>query len=66
MRFIIQDGPFSYSVDWSVQDKVDGGWVEEYNPSIEEMLDAVIHLLECIYPAETIKEELTNRCERGE
>ena len=66
MKFIIQDGPFSYSVDWSKEDKVDGGWVEEYNPSIEEMIDAVIHLLECVYPEDEVKQELASRCERGE
>ena len=66
MKFTIQDGPFTYSVDWSVQDKIEDGWLEEYHASTDEMLDAVIHLLECVYPEEEIRKELENRCERGE
>ena len=61
MKFVIQDGPFSYSVDWSVEDKIDGGWLKEYHADVEEMLDAVIHLLGCVYPEEKIEEELMNR-----
>ena len=66
MKISVQDGPFTYSVDWSVQNKAEGGWLEEYHASVEEMLDAVIHLLECVYPEDEVKQELTNRCVRGE
>ena len=61
MKFVIQDGPFSYSVDWSVENKIDGGWLDEYHASTDEMLDAVIHLLECVYPPDEIDEELRRR-----
>ncbi len=58
MKFSIEDGPFSYSVDWSKEDKIDGGWLDEYHPSVEEMLDAVIHLTKIVYPADKVEEEL--------
>ena len=58
MKISVQDGPFTYMVDWSVQDKIEGGWLEEYHASTEEMLDAVIHLLECVYPEDEIEKEM--------
>ena len=61
MKFIIEDGPFSYAVDWSKEDKIDGGWLDEYHASVDEVLDAVIHLLGCVYPEEKIDEELKRR-----
>ena len=61
MKITIQDGPFSYAVDWSVENKIDGGWLDEYHAPVDEMLDAVIHLLGCVYPEEKIEEELRDR-----
>ena len=61
MIIIIQDEPFSYSVDWSVEDKIDGGWLEERHASVDEMLDAVIHLLGCVYSPADIEVELRDR-----
>lgn len=58
MKVSIQDGPFTYMVDWSTEDKVKDGWLEEYNPSTEELFDAVIQLLECIHSGEDIEKEM--------
>lgn len=61
MKITIQEGPFFHLVDWSVENKIEGGWQEEYHASVEEMLDAVIHLLSCVYPRDKIEQELKNR-----
>ena len=61
MIITIQEGPFSFSVDWSVENKIDGGWLEEYHAPVDEMLDAVIRLLNCVYPPDKIEEGLRNR-----
>ena len=52
-------------MDWSVENKIEGGWLEERYPSVEEMLDAIIHLLECVYPPDEIEEELRRRYGNG-
>ena len=65
MKFVIQDGPFSYSVDWSVENKIDGGWLDEYHASTDEMLDAVIHLLGCVYPEKEIEMQMRKRLGSG-
>ena len=61
MKITIQDGPFSYAVDWSVENKIDGGWLEEYYAPVGEAIEAVIQLLECVYPEEKIEAELMDR-----
>ena len=61
MKFSIEDGPFSYEVDWSKEDKIEDGWLNEYCPPVNEALDAVVHLLECIFPEEKIEQELRKR-----
>ena len=58
MKFVIEEGPFAYEVDWSKENKIDGGWLDEYHPSVEEMLDAVIHLITIVYPEDKVEEEL--------
>lgn len=61
MKFIVEDGPFSYAVDWSKEDKIENGWLNEYCPSVEEALDAVVHLLGCVFPEEKIEQEMRKR-----
>lgn len=58
MKVSVQDGPFTYLVDWSTQDKIENGWLEEYNPSTEELLDAVIQLLGCVRSEDEIEKEM--------
>ena len=58
MKIIVEDGSYAYSVDWATENRIDGGWLKEYHPSIEEVLDAVIHLLGCVYPEEGVEEAI--------
>ena len=58
MKIYVQDGPFTYMVDWSVENKIEDGWLEEYHASTKEMLDAIIHLLGCVYPEDEIEKEM--------
>ena len=61
MKIIIEEGPFSYSVDWSKYDKIDAGWLDEYFADVPEVIDAVIDLLECVFSPEKIEKELRKR-----
>ena len=54
MRFVIEDDVFSYSADWSKENKIEDGFVEEYHPSCQESLEAIMKLLTNIYSPENI------------
>lgn len=58
MKIIIEDGNYTYSADWTKENRIDEGWFAEYHPNIEEVLDAVIHLLGCVYPGEGVEEAI--------
>ena len=58
MRYIIEDDSFAYMVDWSRQDKVMDGFEEKYFPTCEESIEALMRLLQNVYPAETIADTL--------
>lgn len=60
MKVIIEDGQFSYSVDWSKLDKIDGGFVDEYMPSVEEAIDAMLRLLENRFSRDAIADCLAS------
>jgi hypothetical protein len=49
MKITVQDGEFTYSYDSSVNDKIEGGFLEEYYPPVEEALEAAIALLWNVY-----------------
>lgn len=54
MKFIIEDSPFIYQVDWAMKNKVENDSLEEYRPDPEESIEAFLQLLENIYPKEKI------------
>ena len=54
MKFIIEDGSFSYQVDWSKENKIVDDFLQEYHPSCIEALDAFMKLLTNIYAPEVI------------
>ena len=49
MQIIVKNGAFTYTYDTSVNDKIEGGFVEEYFPPVEEAIDAAIELLWNVY-----------------
>jgi hypothetical protein len=58
MRYIIEDDSFTFMVDWSKKNKVSDGFEEEYFPSCGESIEALMRLLQNVYPAETIADTL--------
>ncbi len=54
MKFIIEDSPFIYQVDWAMKNKVEDDSLEEYRPGLEESIEAFLRLLENIFPKEKI------------
>ena len=58
MNFIIEDGQFSFSVDWSKLNTIEGGWENEYFPSAKESIEAFMRLLENVYPQKAISDAL--------
>ena len=54
MKFIIEDSPFIYKVDWAMKNKIEDDFLEEYRPDLEESIEAFLQLLENIYPKEKI------------
>lgn len=49
MRIIVQDAEFTYCYDSSVNDKIEGGFLEEYYPPVEEAVDVAMTLLWNVY-----------------
>ena len=58
MQIIVKDNEFTYTYDSGVNDKVDGGFVDEYYPSTEEVLEAAIKLLWNLYSPKEIAKTL--------
>lgn len=58
MKFTIQSGEYSHVYDSRVNDKVEGGWLHEYFPPVEEAVDAVLLLLGDVYPRAEIAKYL--------
>ena len=54
MKFIIEDSPFIYQVDWAMKNKIDGDTIDEYRPDLEESIEAFLELLENIFSKEKI------------
>ena len=54
MRYIIEEDSFTYMVDWSKPD----GFEEKYFPTCEESIEALMSLLQNVYPAEKIADTL--------
>lgn len=54
MKIIVEEGCFSYQVDWSKKDLIMNGEVEEYRPDLEECVESFLCLLESIYPQKRI------------
>ena len=49
MKIIVQQDEFTYTYDSSVNDKVVDGFLEEYNPPVDEAVDAALTLLWNVY-----------------
>ena len=58
MKFTIQSGEYSHTYDSSINDKVEGGWLHQYYPPVEEAVDAVLLLLGDVYPRSEIAKYL--------
>lgn len=58
MKIIVQNSEYTYSYDSSVNDKIDGGFLDEYFPPVDEALQAAVSLLWNIYDKKKIAEAL--------
>lgn len=58
MKFTVQDGTMFYICDYSVDDKIDGGFLEEYHPDVKEAVDDILELLSCVYDRRQIADYL--------
>ena len=54
MKFIIEDCPFIYQVDWAMKNKIEDDTIEEYRPDLEESIEAYLELLENIFSREKV------------
>ncbi len=54
MKITIEDGCFSYQVDWSKKNTIDDGEINEYRPDLEECIESFLCLLENSYPKHKI------------
>lgn len=52
MKITIQDNTMIYTCDYSVNDKMDRGFLTEYYPSCKEAVDDALELLSCLYGRE--------------
>ncbi len=50
MKIIIEDGHFSYQVDWAKDPELEEGEL----PSVEDCIESFLRLLENIHPSEKI------------
>lgn len=57
MKIIIEDGYFSYQVDWAKNPQLEEGDI----PSVEDCIESFLRLLENIHP----KEEIAAYIEEG-
>ena len=60
LKFKIQSGVFTYSVDWSVNDTVEDGFVKEYFPTVEESIEALLDILSNIHSKRQISDALAS------
>lgn len=60
MKYIIEDSPFIYQVDWATKNKIEDDFLEEYRPNLEESIEAFLRLLENIFPQEKIVSYIKN------
>lgn len=58
MKITIEEDNFSYSVDYSKKNQIEGGMLEEYFPPVSEVCDDFYNLLENCYCREAIEEYL--------
>ena len=58
MKFSIQTGEYTHTYDSSINDRVEGGWLHQYYPPVEEAVDAVLLLLGDVYPRDAIAKYL--------
>ena len=54
MKITIQEGTKFYTCDYSVNDKIDGGFLDEYFPPVNEAVDDILDLLACVYSRKDI------------
>lgn len=66
MRFVIEDGAFAYTVDWTKLNSVEKGWENEYNPTPKECIEALLRLLGSVIPPEKISDALAEGVESME
>lgn len=59
IKISIQEDAFSYTVNYSHHDKIDGGFLHEYFPSPKEVIEDFLRLLENIYDGEEISDALS-------
>ena len=50
MKIILEDGPFSYQVDWAKNPELE----EDELPNVEDCIESFLRLLENIHPSEKI------------
>ncbi len=58
MKITIQSGEYTHCYDSSVDDKIEGGWLHEYFPPVQEAVDAALLLLGDVYPRKAIAQYL--------
>ena len=64
MKVTVQDGNLFYVADFTLNDKIEDGFVHEYYAEPKEVVDVVIHLLGCAYGEEKIEDALRERYEQ--
>lgn len=48
MKITIEQPPFSYSACWDYENKVEGGFIEEYNVPVDEAVSPQLSILTSI------------------
>ena len=54
MKITIQERTMFYACDYSVNDKIDGGILNEYFPTVNEAVDDILDLQACVYDRKDI------------
>ncbi len=60
MKITIEESNYLYVVDWDKQNNVEGGFVEENFPKVDEAIESVLRLLGNLYPREKIADCLAS------
>ena len=58
MQIIVKSGEFTHIYDSSVNDKIEGGFLEEYFPPVDEAINAAMELLWNVYDRKVIAQAL--------